>query len=629
MTMLAFYEPDEHDTTEAERNRTLAARLDSKLTELYDSPRERARRSQMQLDLELYFGQAIPSLFDVSDTAAVSAFNGADLRFNHCYSICSTVRNRICSFRPRSEFVPQGGDELADRVAEDMSDMNEAWSIEQGRQATMALWFRDLLNCDGGVAKTYRDGKKIDLGRFPAWEFLIDEVEGMYGKTETIHHVQFLPLETVSARHNVPMEELVPEATSMAAGQPYYSQRKVVRVADTYVAATSHYEEDGEGGGKWVDVTGHHIVLVGRSKVVTKEPWEYDDFPIIIRSFEESITGTWGISAVRMLRGIQLAQNEWTRRMENAHYNSSLQVWQVAEGEDGPISITNADVRIERFKARPSVVLNPPPMGPEAYKWCDMLEQQGYKTIGVSPFIAAGVKQPQTSSGVAIDATSELQTDRLALLSQIWEEANNRVDLWWMRLTRMAAKDGVEFKWRAVSKGTWRELKFSDPEREWEVKPRPTSVFGQTVSARLTKATEMLKAGAIDVDEWREVVNLPDLKSLMDVRRADQILMKRIVDRVLEDGDLRMPGPYLPPAKMYEYARARYNLAEADEGKYPADHMAELSRLVDAMKAQADKANAPPPASPAPAPAMPPPPAGVPPMIPPPAMPPPLAPPVQ
>lgn len=90
-----------------------------------------------------------------------------------------------------------------------------------------------------------------------------------------------------------------------------------------------------------------------------------------------------------------------------------------------------------------------------------------------------------------------------------------------------------------------------------------------------------------------------------------------------------MPGPYLPPAKMYEYARARYNLAEADEGKYPADHMAELSRLVDAMKAQADKANAPPPASPAPAPAMPPPPAGVPPMIPPPAMPPPLAPPVQ
>lgn len=629
MTMLAFYEPDEHDKTEAERNRTLAERLDGKLTELYDSPRERARRSQMQFDLELYFGQAIPSLFDVSDSAAVSAFNGADLRFNHCYSICSTVRNRICSFRPRSEFVPQGGDELADRVAEDMSDMNEAWSLEQGRQATMALWFRDLLTCDGGVVKTYRDGKQIDLGRFPAWEFLVDEVEGMYGRTQTIHHVQYLPLETVSARYDVPMDVLVPEATSMAAGQPYYSQRKVVRVADTYVAATSHYKEDDKGGGEWIDVPGHHIVLVGRGTVATNEEWEYDDFPIIIRSFEESITGTWGVSALRMLRGIQLAQNEWTRRMENVHYMSSLQVWQVPEGEDGPTAITNADVRIERFKSRPSVVLNPPPMGPEAYKWCDLLEQQGYKTIGVSPFIAAGVKQPQTSSGVAIDATSELQTDRLALLSQIWEEANNRVDLWWMRLTRMAAKDGVKFTWRAVSKGTWRELAFGDPEREWEVKPRPTSVFGQTVSARLTKATEMLKAGAIDVDEWREVVNLPDLKSLMDVRRADQILMKRIVDRVLEDGDLRMPGPYLPPEKMYEYARARYNLAEADEGKYPAEHMAELSRLVDAMKAQADKANAPPPVPPAPAPAAMPPPAGVPPMVPPPAMPPPLAPPVQ
>lgn len=597
-----WFEPLEGSHTKEERELAMAQRLDDTITEIYTSPREGARRSQMLFDLELYYGQAFSSLFEIGSMASNErVFSEEELRFNHCYSICSTVRNRICSFRPRSEWVPESGDYLADRGAEDMSAMNEAWSIDVGRQATMALWFRDVLTCDGGVWKVYRDGAKIDLGRFPPWEFLIDEVQGQYGKTPQIHHVQFLPVETVAARYDLEVADLLGDAASMGAGLPYYSATQVVRVSETYVGARTDWVEgktkDDEG--EWVTTPGHRAVLVGSGILADYEEWEFEDFPIGIGCFEEGVVGTWGKSAVRMLRGIQLDQNEWCARMSDVHYMTSLQVWQTPDDEDGPTKINNSNVRQERFKARASIVTNPPPMGPEAYQWSKLLREEGYNTIGVSQFIAAGIKQPQTSSGVAIDATSELQTDRLALPSQLWETHNNLVDKWWYRLTRQAAKEGVKFRWKAANAGAWKELKFGDPEKEWLCKPQPTSVFGQTVGARLTKATEMLKANAIDAEEWRLAVGIPDLKPITDLRDAARFNMQRRVDRILQDNDLRMPGPYVDPQKMYDYAVARWHLADADEGKYPAENMASLAKLIDAMDFEIKKRNTPPPVAPA------------------------------
>jgi hypothetical protein len=529
-----------------------------------------------------------------------------NLRFNHCYSICSTVRNRICSFRPRSEFLPDGGDYLAERNAEDMSALNEGWSAQVGRQRTMSLWFRDLEVCDAAFVKLYRDGRNIELGRFPAWEFLLDEVETMYGKVETMHHVQFLPVETVSARYGIDTEKLMAEAITMGPGIPYYAPRQVIRVVDSYSGAMEVEDEKAEGG--WRTEMGRHTIFVGRTHVVLDEDWEWEGPPVVIGTFEEGMTGVLGVSAVRMLRGIQEATNEWCARMENSHAMSSLQVWQVAEGENGPSKINNADVRIERYASRPSNVINPPPMGTEAYNWSKLLRDEGYATIGVSQFIAAGIKQPQTSSGVAIDNTSELQTDRLALLSQLWEQSNNDVDRWWMRLCRQAAKEGIKPKWKSLNESGWRMMEYGDPETEWETRPMATSVFGQTVSARLTKATEMLNAKAISVEEWREVVQLPDLRRMIqsNPEYAERLNMERICDRCLEDGDLRMPGPYVDPQKMYDYARARFNLAESDDKKYPPEHMMELSRLIDAMKGELDKgAPAAAPAGPPALPAMP------------------------
>ncbi len=566
-----WFEKDDSAKTEKERAASLAERLDTTLKEIYESPAEVKRRDEMLFDLQLYFGVTIPSLWDLGMNPEPNGFDADELKFNHCYSICSTVRNRICSFRPRSDFVPSSGNANAKSGAEDLSAMNEAWSVAEKRQAKMALFMRDVLSCPGGTWKVYRRRNRIHLDRFPPWEVLIDEVDGKYGTATVVHHVQYLPVESVARTYDLDPDELKAEASKMQAGVPYASEREVIRVADSYAVA-----EDDENPGK-------HVILVGRTHIALEEEWEWTDAPIGIGVFEEGLTGVWGKSAVSFLRGIQTEQNEWTARMRDAHYNSSLQVWQLAEGEEGPTKITNENVRINRYSTHPAEVQNPAAMSPEAYSYTKMLEDQGYKTIGVSPFIAQGVKQEGVTSGIQQDATSELQSDRLALLSQLWETQNNDVDKWWMRLTLKAARDGVVFKWKAINKGAWRELAFDDGVEEWLVAPKATSVFGQTVSARLTKATYLLEKGAIDVEQWTEAVNMPDLKPITDIRLADQKLMERIVDNVLEKGVLRMPGPYLDPPKMYAYAKARYNLAEADDGKYPEAHMSKLRRLVDGV----------------------------------------------
>lgn len=593
---------DVEDDAESKTSAAAAA-LVSQVNIIEMSPLETSRRENLLFDLELYFGSKLESLYQANSAATSLArtWEPDSILFNVCYSITNTIRNRICSFRPRAQFLPNGGDYEAQDAAADMTDMCDAWAVETQYQAQASLMFRDLLTGDGGVLKHYTEDRKPKCSRFPAWEFLFDEGESIYGEPECAYHVTYMPLEQAAAKYAVDEFTLATQTVSSPPGIIYITNRQMVRIVESWKRAhgekpqpltaeklaampeTERKRAQVEHDKAKEDyIPGRRMVVVGEQKIEDEE-WEWDEFPLTVRTFDENAVGRWGNGCVRMLRADQMELIKEAEVLRRAHDNTSAMVAQVQDGEDGPTKITNDYVRVERYKNVATTYTNPAAIHPERYQYIDVIKKNAYDKMGISQFLAAGMKQPGTTSAVAIDASSEMQSDRLALCSQIWEGMVPEAAKWWWRFTKKLAREGINPRWRAIQRGTWRDLVFNDLDGEYEIRPFPSSLFGQTVSGRLNKAMQAVEAGWIEKDDALQAIDVPDLAPITDLILAPRRYMESLVDNILKKGQYRTPSPYIKPEAIQSYARNRYLLAACDESNYPEEHMALLRRLIDSL----------------------------------------------
>ena len=569
------------DWLEEEDPEKLATALTGAIDILEGSQQETARRQSLLVDMELFLGVKLTDLYQLNgvDIGPNSMVNDQQIAFNICYSIPGTINNRICSFRPRAQFLPDGGDHKAQRAAREMTDMSDAWAQAEDYQFEAAFAQRDLLTGDGGVLKILiaNDNPEaktadVEIARFPSWEFYFDAAEGVYRAPECAYHVHYLTVETAARKYNLDEGELRRISTKKPIGITYVTNRDMVRVADAWLRGPD----------------GRQVMMVG-NKIVDDQKWEHDAFPLVVRTFDQRPIGMWGDGCVKRLRPLQYELIEWQNSMRGAHALTSQQVAQVRQDEDGPQKINNEIVRIERYKDTPATYINPAAANPEMYQYFELLESAGYKTIGVSQFIAAGTKQPGINSAVAIRESSELQTDRLALLSQQWETMRVEAAEWWRRLSSDLVKDGYKLKYRAIRRGSFveMEMKREDAEREFEIRAFPSSLFGQTISGRLERATELIANQFLSKADAMKALDIPDLAPIVDLELAEVYAMEFIVDDILESNKYVTPDEQINPAAFYEYARRRYLLTISDGSNYPEENRASLRKLLQYLKPKA------------------------------------------
>lgn len=568
------------------KNPDLTRMLTGTVQAIAGSAEEQDRRSGLKFDLELYMGEQLNDL-DMMGSDSIRRLRKADADhqiFNAAYSLVNTVCNRVTSFKARAQFLPNGGNYKARRAARDMTDMSDAWAEEQDYQGEAAFAFRDMLTGDGGVLKLFEEGGKIRIGRFPAWEFLVEREDGANREPECIYHVRKVPVSMAARSMRVTETEIAQSGSwDGAAGVNTGASAGTVLVADAW-----------RRGPK-----GRHVRIVG-SHVETDEPWEYDGFPLIIDRFDWRPTGFWGTGGIYAIRSIQLELDELQITLREAHRRAASMIISVGVGENADAIPENDYVTVTRHNVAPPTIQTPSAVNGEIYKYAETLLKQAYDTWGVSQFVASGQKQPGINSAVAIRESSELQTDRLALLSQRWERMRTQAATWWWRLTRdLAKKTGEKPKWRGVSRGQWKEMVFGDLDEEYEIRAYPSSIFGQSISGRFERATELIEGGWISREEAMKSLDVPDLSPAMDLALSEFYATERIVDDILEKGELQMPPPYLDPQKVWEYARKRYLLAFSGDGDYPKENITKLTTLIDAVAPK--PAAAAPSAPPAPA----------------------------
>lgn len=561
------------------RGTSLAMELMRVVDTLVSSPYEKNRRQRMASDLALYSGRGLDGIAQ-SLFAGPLVTDGEDadgMGFNLCFGKVNTIRNRICGFRPRGQFLPQAGDRKAEQGADDKTNMCDAWMREQGYWSLASLATRDRLTLPNGWLKYYRSGdganERVAMMRVPPWQVLVDPMEGLNGRPDCIYDARLMKVPQASREFGIEESVLSADEANVAlydVATGAYGEKTVV-VVDAYYRGPD----------------GRHVVMVG-SSIVVDEPWEHDGFPLECEVYEESETGYGvdGVSVVRVLRPLQEEVNEWELAVREAHHLNSQQVWVVDENDNDP-KIDNSHIRIMRTKegSKAVQVVNPPAINQEMYKYLDTMDSQADKIIGLNEFAQKGTGTPALESKPAIREWSELQTDRLALESQKNEHMAVMAATWWWRLTRDMCRENKEAtpKWRSVDRGAWREMVFGDLDAEYMVDIFPTSLFGTGVSGQLDKANDLIKGGWLSREDAMRALHMPDLSPIVELQLSEGNAMQEVVDRILEDGEYTNPDPYLcDKTKLNQYAAARYRVAFTKSTNYPKANMAMLRRLIRA-----------------------------------------------
>lgn len=572
-------------------NRELQLRLDAAVTAIDQSEHERNRIQLIISDMERVTGQPIndhacPDLSAYSDLIFSKDF----LKYNVCYSVVSTLTSRICSFRPRSQFIPEGGKMFqTQRQCRKATSASDAWAQRERYQEVASHAFGDGMAGPGGVLKVYTEdhfgenGKKagasIRLMRLPPWELKISEEDDKYGDPECMYHERWMSLEAalrLYGKNNETREAIKKGQQRLGGVQGYgsFATRRghaMVRVVDAYKRGPS----------------GRHVIMVG-DLIVKNAAYEHVEHIFERIIFDNRMTGGWGISAVAPIRSIQERIDDHLGSTAEAFHMAPKMVVGVTEGTTAPEEITNEPVLMIRTPPGGSVTFSPvQQVSPATWNWWSILKAMAFEILGVSPNAAQATKPAGVTAAVAIEAVTDLQNDRLSQLSQRWEQLVCRITEKWYALSCDAGAGGDEYV--SIDRGSSRVVKFESVGKNPSIRVFPTSLFGRSIPAALQRGMEAVKAGWFSEEEIMYILDVPDLGPATEIKLAEFFYIEKLVDDVLFDAKYETPSPYVDPAKVFEYARRRCLIAETD-GSFPAENMVEMRKLVDYAYGKSEEA---------------------------------------
>lgn len=583
------YEDGDPDTGE------LARLLDAAVIAIDSHPVETARIMSIIADLERYTGRPVTAT-SVPDLYCTAHGDDAPLKYNVCYSVVSTIVSRICSFRPRAQFVPEFGRYKTHRLARNLTSASDAWAQRVRYQREASLAFRDCLTSPGGTLKVYDDDDRPDLMRIPPWEMKIHPDDDRNGSPECKYHERWVTEYQALQMYGVDEDAraaIVAGSTRLATISTYTSLAdrngvRMTRIIDAY--KRDYVIEEGEGDKKKTVHTGRNVRMVGDYIALNRE-YLHERLPFEHFVFDESLTGsTWGTSAIGPIRTIQDRVDDTLGAIDEAHHMTPKVVCAAEEGTVAPENIDNSPFLMITHPPGKGVTFgNPKAVDSGSYQWWQIIKAMAFEILGVSPNAAQATKPAGVTAAVAIDAVTDLQSDRLSQLSQQWEQMCPRIgDLWYAVSCDCGAGGG---EYLATDRGASRVVKFEKYSRIPSIRVFPTSLFGQSIPARLQKGMDAVKAGWFSEEEIMYILNIPDLGPATELKLAEFFYIEKVVDDVLWDGKYETPDPWANPIKMFDYSRKRY-LQAVTEGGFPEPHLVDMRKMLDYLHKKAEEARA-------------------------------------
>lgn len=509
--------------------------------------------------------------------------------YNVIKSCIDTAASKIAQMKPRIVSLTSGGSWKMQKQAEQLSKFLEGTFYEAKVWENMQRAFTDACVFGTGALKFFHDGQCVKTERVFIGEILTDSQEGVYGKPRQLHQIKYLSRDVLI--------DMFPEhAQKIATAQAGRSGVNTsLSTADFVVVRESWHLRSGK---KAKD--GRHAITIDNCTLFS-ERYDYDYFPFIFLRWSQKLLGFEGSGIAEELIGIQIEINKLLRNIQQAQNLACVPRVLIESGssvvED---HISNKIGSIIKYTGTRPDIVTASAMPGEIYAHLETLFNKAYQIVGISSLSAASKKPGGLDSAVAIREYQDIETERFALVAQMYENAH--VDLGNKLLDLCQEIAEIDPKYEVTVPGSkyitkikWKDLKLS--KNDYILQLYPASLLPTQPAGRLQKVQELLQAGMINQTTAKSLLQFPDVEDAMDNELAAYNDINAVLEDILDTDIYQAPEPFMNPQLCLSITQSKY--LRAKTAKIEEEKLELLRRFMEDSAALLAAANPPAPEAPA------------------------------
>ncbi len=572
----------------------------------------------------------------------------ARLGVNLTKNAVNAIVSKVGKDKPRPTVVTDDADWDLANQAEDMQRFLDGAFYDAGVYETDQRW---LLNCGvlgTGHLKIFRTDDPTEkddpagLGcevALPGSIILDDRLDGLTGKPRSIFQIYYIDKGVLSERCSGDKKALaaiekapVPREDEVAIG--LHRKTNQIRVIEAWHLRSGPNATDGR---HCICIDGYDLLDV---------PYKRDRFPFVKLDYDDELAGYWGTGIAFQALGYQCEINDLLLKAQKILHLAAVPHVFVETASLAPTDTYNNEIMsIWEYSGgtAPTVVMPQNLIG-ELMKQAGMIREWFYQDLGISQMMSQGEKPAGVDAAVALEALSDMDSERHIRLGRRWEAAHMEAAEHFIELAEEIAEGDEELghvkkDFAVTFRGddsmgrlNWKDVKMSRDSFVLQI--TPSSAIANTVAGRIKRGSELLKLGALDIDQFLTVLNLGDVKRATSDRTAAYKYIQKTITSIVKHG--KYIGPESDDNKQLAATMILAALQRAKTGNVSEDKLQMLRDYLLALKGQsqpegAESGPAMPSLAPGlgmpgtpgvPPPGMPPPPAGAGPGGPPPQLPP-------
>lgn len=487
------------------------------------------------------------------------------LRLNVVKAVVNTAVAWIATNKVRSMFLTEKGNREQRERGKKLGQFVVGLRKHLGLHNTGMLVFRDGGIFGDGFIKvmpTYKygaGGKRLDgdiiAERVLCEDLIVDDVESTHGNPRNIiQHAEVDP-ECVIDEFGKKFKDEVHDSVRIRESLVPHSGRAI-----SPVSLMEAFHLGGEND------PGRHVLCTDKVTIID-EPWG-SRFPYARWGWDPPIRGYFAIGIAEELASIQREINYLLKKIQTLMTLATSQVW-VEKGSGVNLArISNADFAAREYKGRPPIFMAVQAVSPEYFAQLDRLWERAFEVIGVSQMSATGEKPKGLSTGTAVRNYRDITTRRFLHVQQRWEDFNvDEVDDRLVDAARQIAKETGRYKMLTSTGKYVEDLDFKkvDLDRDkYIMQAHPVSFLPDEPAGQMQTLKEF---GDISPEIQKQLITsltYPDLEDAVARANGAQRLCDLLIQRMLDDGEARVPDAFIDPAVSIPMFRAAIMDAEID-----------------------------------------------------------------
>lgn len=491
-------------------------------------------------------------------------------------TLVDTALSQFARTETRTVFLTDGGTPAQQEQAEMRTDASNALLVQTGTEQLLRKAAYHAGIFDLGTIKFIEgeDGPRVE--HIPAWETMFDPIDGRRGKLIRVQRFtadkDALIADFASPPADPTTETLREREDRLCLAEEIRESNPSGLSAADYTTSEQHcvgYELYRLPIGK---AKGRHVVVTDRALLLDEE-WTAKTTPYTDFGWAEDPLGPYPVSIAAINSANQDELDGVGRRISQILRQHAIPryIEQGVAGETATTQMRSGEDAIgDLIQVPPGKTLTEVSagnkVGAELFQHEDRVWARGFQMAGINEQSAVGTRPAGLNSAPAQREWNELRQDRLALVALQFQQAH--VDAATQLLEIVKRMDDYEITIRDPN-GKWlKRVKASQLNLEgsnYIIQGYPISALPTTPTGKLAAAADLLQMQAITREDFLEMVQLPDLKSKLDIKLASRRAVEKIIGKMLRTRNYEAPSERMDLGYALEYSTAQWLNGIADE----------------------------------------------------------------